>query len=61
VTESSAGDYTFAIACSGAPPAASAEVHVEFASASTSGSTSGGGGGGGGALQPLSLFWSAES
>lgn len=54
VTESSAGEYTFAIACSGAPPAASAQVQVEFASPSASGSASGGGGGG--ALQPLSLL-----
>jgi hypothetical protein len=45
VTESASGDYTYAITCSGAPPAASAQVHVEFTSASTAGGTKSGGGG----------------
>jgi hypothetical protein len=53
VTESASGDYTYAITCSGAPPAASAQVHVEFTSASTIGSTKSGGGG----LGPLSLLF----
>jgi hypothetical protein len=57
LTESSAGDYAYGITCSGAPPAASAQVHVQFTGTSSSGgSTSSGGGGGGGALQPLSLL-----
>jgi hypothetical protein len=55
VTESASGDYTYAITCSGAPPAASAQVHVEFTSASTAGSTKSGGGGGG--VGPLSLLF----
>lgn len=56
VTESASGDYAFAITCSGAPPAASAQVHVEFTSASVVGSTKSGGGGGG-AVGPLSLLF----
>jgi hypothetical protein len=54
VTESASGDYAYAITCSGAPPAASAQVHVEFTGASTAGSTKSGGGGG---VGPLSLLF----
>ena len=58
VTESASGDYMYAITCSGAPPAASAQVHVEFTSATTAaGSTKSGGGGGGIGL--LSLLFLA--
>jgi hypothetical protein len=56
VTESASGEYNYAITCSGAPPAASAQVHVEFTSASASGGTTSGGGGGGG-VGPLSLLF----
>ena len=55
VNETSAGTFTYGIACSGVPPAATAQATVSF-SASSGSSSSGGstssGGGGGGALQP---------
>jgi hypothetical protein len=54
VTESASGDYAYTITCSGAPPAASAQVRVEFTSASAAGSTKSGGGG---AVGPLSLLF----
>jgi hypothetical protein len=54
VTQSAGGEYTYAITCSGAPPAASAQVKVEFTSASTAGGTKSGGGGG---IGPLSLLF----
>ena len=56
VIESTAGNYTYGITCSGAPPAATANVKVDFtdssASGSTSGSTTTSGGGGGGSADP---------
>jgi hypothetical protein len=55
VSESEAGNYTYDITCSGAPPAATAMVSVTFTDSSTGGSSSGGGdsgGGGGGAVDP---------
>jgi lysyl endopeptidase len=54
VTESASGEYTYAITCFGAPPAASAQVKVEFTSASPAGSAKSGGGGG---IGPLSLLF----
>jgi hypothetical protein len=58
VTEPASGDYAYAITCSGAPPAASAQVHVEFTSASA-GASAGGStkSGGGGAVGLLSLLF----
>jgi hypothetical protein len=58
VTESASGEYAYGIICSGAPPAASAQVNVEFTSVSVS--TSAGGStksGGGGAVGPLGLLF----
>jgi hypothetical protein len=62
VTETQAGTYTYGIACSGAPPAATAKATVAFSNSSSSGGSSSSstgtgtsgstGGGGGGALQP---------
>ncbi len=56
VIESTAGDYTYQITCSGAPPAASASVKVAFTDSSGGGtSSSGGSGGGGGSVDPWLL------
>jgi hypothetical protein len=55
ITESTPGSYSYSIVCSGAPPAATAKVAVDFTEAS-SGGGSGGGGGGGGELDPLCSF-----
>jgi hypothetical protein len=57
VTESASGDYTYTITCSGAPPAASAQVNVEFTSASAAASAGGTKSGGGGGVEPLSLLF----
>jgi hypothetical protein len=55
VKETAAGTFTYGVACSGVPPAATAKATVSF-SASSGSSTGGSGtssaGGGGGALQP---------
>ncbi len=62
VSESSAGNRTYGITCTGAPPAAIAMATVDFTSTASSSSSSsssgggGGGGGGGGSLGPFSLI-----
>ena len=53
ITESTAGANTYGITCTGAPPAAKAQVTVNFTGASSS-TTSGGGGGG--AMGEMSLL-----
>jgi hypothetical protein len=55
ITEATAGSYTFAITCAGAPPAAQAEVSIAFARP-TGGGSGGGGGGGGGEFDETSLL-----
>ncbi len=52
ISESSAGNRTYGITCTGAPPAAIAMATVNFTSATSSSSS----GGGGGSLEPLSLI-----
>jgi len=58
ITEPGAGADSYTITCVGAPPAANAQVTVDFSSPDTSGSGSAstGGGGGGGAFDPLWLL-----
>ena len=60
VKETTAGTDTYRITCTGAPPAASAQVEVKFTEPAGSGS-SGSGGGGGGALDPLWLLLGSSS
>jgi hypothetical protein len=60
VIEAAAGTVTYGIACSGAPPAASAQVSVTFSSASGGGGSGGGtgsGGGGGGGSMTAGELW----
>jgi hypothetical protein len=56
IKETAAGTFSYGIACSGVPPAATAKATVSFSASSGSSSGSGSGtssgGGGGGALQP---------
>jgi hypothetical protein len=54
VTESTAGSYSYGVTCTGAPPAATAQVDVAFTAASVT-VTGKGGGGGGGAVDPSEL------
>lgn len=57
ITESSVGSTTYAITCTGAPPAATAQAIVDFTEAAGSGSGSTGTSkGGGGAIGPLWLL-----
>lgn len=57
IAESTAGTNTYGITCTGAPPAAKAQVTVSFTPDSpSSGSTRPSGHGGGGALDGLSLL-----
>lgn len=58
ITESSAGSFDYAITCTGAPPAASANAEVSFTdkSATPTARSDGGKSGGGGALDPWSLM-----
>jgi len=56
ITEPSSGVDTYVITCTGAPPAAKAQVTVDFSDASGSGPGSTSGGGGGGAIDPLWLL-----
>jgi hypothetical protein len=53
LAENVAGSYTYEIECTGATPAANAQVTIDFTSASGSGS---GGSGGGGAIDDVSLI-----
>ena len=55
ITESSGGSTTYAITCTGAPPAATAQAIVDFTEAAGSGST-GTSKGGGGAIGVLWLL-----
>ena len=58
LTESAAGSFKYAITCTGAPPAATAQAAVTFSAADGSGGDDSGGGhssGGGGSLDPLLL------
>jgi hypothetical protein len=55
ITESSAGANTYGITCTGAPPAAKAQVTVNFAGAPSSSASGGGGGGGMGGVSLLFL------
>lgn len=56
VAETVAGSTTYEIACTGATPAAQAQVTIDFTSASGSGSGGYGSGGGGGAIDEVSLI-----
>jgi hypothetical protein len=61
IKEAQAGAFTYDIACSGVPPAATAKATVSFSESTSSGgggtgSSAGTGGGGGGALQPAFLL-----
>ena len=55
VTETAAGSFTYGIVCTGAPPASSASVAVNFATNSVTVTGSGGKSGGGGALDLWSV------
>lgn len=56
VTSASAGSMTYSVTCTGAPPAATADVTVVFSAASSSGGGGGGGGGGGAIDSYQALF-----
>jgi lysyl endopeptidase len=61
LSESVAGSYTYGITCTGAPPAAQAQVTINFSTSSSGGgsgggSNGGGGGGGGGEFDFISLL-----
>jgi len=61
VTEPAAGFYTYGITCTGAPPAASAFVMINFTNEPPPPSGGGGGGGGGGAVDPMWLLLYASA
>ena len=57
VTESATGSFTYGISCTGVPPAASAQVAVDFSAGTVAmGGISGGKSGGGGAVDANSLL-----